>query len=252
MPKKKILIKSHGNYHRIDCPYLADGDVNAMYISFKSKEVKYDKIYDAAKEEHQYDHKNLSCYTCINKNNYNTLFKPKNDNWYKDNDKKYTSYYDRISSMLENDYKNRRILAYISLAKERQNIYKMNALPASEGYQVKTMGTLSTSDGAWNQPISGPSLELLKKLQITIKLEKNEPNIPNAATKQTIKLKISVNGTEVATESISNQLGKEQTITVDLLNQTNGNLDNIKIEWSDSVQNYTMQYKVQSIKEIYN
>ena len=66
--KKDEFNSGYGNYHRIDCPYLAEN--NDDYIAFKSKEVKYDKVYDRTTNTYHYDHKNLACYTCINTNNY--------------------------------------------------------------------------------------------------------------------------------------------------------------------------------------
>ena len=54
--------------HRIDCNMLEDVQ---YYISFKSKEIKYDNIYDSELSRYTYDHKALLDYDCIVNSNYN-------------------------------------------------------------------------------------------------------------------------------------------------------------------------------------
>ena len=107
-------------YHKLNCPKFVENDKpDTEYISFLSKEVKYDKIYDKTNTEmpYKYDHKNLACYDCINDGNY------KHENIF-------------IVTGGAKDYTNLRRAFYIGVGKERNNIYKMNAIENSQGYEV--------------------------------------------------------------------------------------------------------------------
>lgn len=122
-------------YHRIDCPELskiAENPANNEYMSFTSKEVKYDKIYDKSKEHHKYkyDHKNFACYFCINDGNYENVK------------------FDDLNDSLKMAY-------YLASGKERNNIYKMNAVKDSLGYEViYDRATGKHLSGASTKPIS--------------------------------------------------------------------------------------------------
>lgn len=125
--KKSEFSNTTSEYHRIDCPKLVDDvTANDEYISFSSKEVKYDKIYNKQRKSqlYEYDHKNLACYICVNDGNYDkvsfdTLIKKANEN---NTDK------DRYTKIF--------LAYYMSIGKERNDIYKMNAVDNSEGYEV--------------------------------------------------------------------------------------------------------------------
>lgn len=242
--KKDEFNNKSGNYHRIDCPYLQEaGD----YISFKSKEVKYDKIYDKSTGQYQYDHKNLACYTCINTSGYDSEFKQKTDKEYYKDGKKYTAYYDRIGS-LENENKKR--AGYIGLAKERQDIYKTNTLPVSEGYEiVQRDEKLSTSEGV---TINGFNLlaNKIKKLQITISDTKEANALPSGTAKEPIlQLNITAGGKTFSNQAINLNQKKEQTITLDVSDVTS-EINEIKF-LKGNMPNYDVSYKVKSIKAIY-
>lgn len=118
-------------YHSINCQKLMDADSvynpvgtggsgYTQYLSFSSKEVKYDKLYDKYNTilPYKYDHKNLACYDCVNDGNYNTT------NIFDETNPDYTR------------FANLRRAYYIAVAKERNNIYKMNAISNSEGYEI--------------------------------------------------------------------------------------------------------------------
>lgn len=118
-------------YHSINCQKLMDADSvynpvgsggsgYTQYLSFSSKEVKYDKIYDKYNTilPYKYDHKNLACYDCVNDGNYNTT------NIFDETNPDYTR------------FANLRRAYYIAVAKERNDIYKMNAVENSEGYEI--------------------------------------------------------------------------------------------------------------------
>lgn len=118
-------------YHSINCQKLMDADSvynpvgsggsgYTQYLSFSSKEVKYDKIYDKYNTilPYKYDNKNLACYDCVNDGNYNT-----------------TNIFDETNSDYTR-FANLRRAYYIAVAKERNDIYKMNAVENSEGYEI--------------------------------------------------------------------------------------------------------------------
>ena len=108
-------------YHRIDCRKLYERDQLADYdyMSFSSKEVKYDKQYDKNRlYAYTYDHMNLACYDCINDHNNEiiNIFDPSAENY-------------KEAPGLTKTY-------YIAIGKERNNIYKMNAFVNSQGYEI--------------------------------------------------------------------------------------------------------------------
>ena len=134
-----VLLSSFNNetdeYHRIDCRKLYERDQLADYdyISFSSKEVKYDKQYDKNKlYAYTYDHMNLACYDCINDHNNEiiNIFDPSAENY-------------KEAPGLTKAY-------YIAIGKERNNIYKMNSFVNSQGYKILS-GDSDTSIRGLNQ-----------------------------------------------------------------------------------------------------
>lgn len=126
---KSSFNNEESEYHRIDCKKLYERDTLADYdyMSFSSKEVKYDKQYDKNRfYAYTYDHMNLACYDCINDHNNEVIniFDPSAEN-YKD------------APGLTKAY-------YIAVGKERNNIYKMNAFVNSQGYEVLNGNTTSS------------------------------------------------------------------------------------------------------------
>lgn len=111
-------------YHKIDCDKLNNLD---NYISFRSKEVKYDKIYNKPSGRYLYDHRNLGCYTCAISNNYKKTIA-------KSGATEIKGYSDDIKISLLDPKK--RKAYYVALGKERQSIYKTNALTDSNGYEI--------------------------------------------------------------------------------------------------------------------
>lgn len=115
----------NSEYHKYNCKKvfnkIKDGtDITnpEQRMSFTSKEVKYDKISTRSTIiPYKYDHKNLACYECINDGNYKgaDIFETGGDE-----DTKYAM----------------RKAYYIGVAKERNDVYKMNAVTKSEGYEI--------------------------------------------------------------------------------------------------------------------
>ncbi|MBR3614266.1 MAG: hypothetical protein IKL55_03715 [Clostridia bacterium] len=120
--KQSEFSNEKSDYHRIDCPKLRDMDTSDnTYLSFISKEAKYDKLFDKTNAQipYKYDHKNLACYECINDGNYLK-----------------TDIFDTIDNSNYDTYKNLRKAYYIGVGKSRNNLYKMNAITNSDGYEI--------------------------------------------------------------------------------------------------------------------
>ncbi|MGN1299405.1 MAG: hypothetical protein ACI4UE_05430 [Candidatus Scatovivens sp.] len=209
-------------YHRLDCKKLnekSDGtEYDGDFISFVSKEVKYDDVYKGDTTtgiEYEYDHKNLACYDCIVQNNYTNYSSKKiklraflgieedideNGITYKNNS---------VKSNLKKAY-------YTAVAKERQNLYKTTQYSKNEGIKIDTSGSSIT----WNSNIS--------KAEITI-----EVTAPNGIVGE---IKIGGNGTG---KMISTSTKSTQTVEI----ENNGSSGNIECTLG------TIQVK--SIKYIY-
>lgn len=127
-------------YHKYDCKKVLDSikadssDANTQRLSFTSKEVKYDKLSTRSDVlPYTYDHKCLACYECINDGNYKraNIFKKELLDSSED---------DNAKTIMRKAF-------YIGVAKERNDIYKMNAVKNSEGYEVLFFdGKVNASD----------------------------------------------------------------------------------------------------------
>ena len=113
-------------YHRIDCDKLELEDTDDV-ISFRSKEVKYDKLYDKDSGRYKYDHKNFACYNCIVNSNFEKDVKDKDGNIVK-------GYSDDIIISTLSDQKKK--IYFRAIGKAKQTIYKTNALTDSSGYET--------------------------------------------------------------------------------------------------------------------
>lgn len=210
-------------YHKIDCPnlieqYNADSSKTDNYISFSSKEVKYDKIKN--KTQYVYDHKNLACYDCINDGNYANV--------------------DIFDNTIINysNYANLRRAFYTGVAKERNDLYKMNAFDESQGYEI--LYDINANIAS----INSTTLPLSKIKTIEIVLG----TIKTRNLKENLRYKFFINDKEIDVSRISpNSITSNQTgyttLTINLdPNQfgdstNNGNpitLNNIRIENNNS------------------
>lgn len=173
VPKSKFS-DEESEYHRIDCSHIKKDDEEYAdeYISFTSKEVKYDKIYDKSKKYHKYkyDHKNLACYFCINDGNYKN--------------KKF----DTLDTRLKKAY-------YIAVGKERNNIYKMNAVTQSLGYEV-----IYDKVNGINRTSSSKALSEIKSIEIVL-------DKINTRTSENLRYNyyIGNNGTDITTNTLIQQ-----------------------------------------------
>lgn len=233
--KKEEFNNSNATYHRIDCPSLPDYEHG--YISFTSKEVKYDKVYDNITGIYQYDHKNLACYTCINTNNYHDISLFSSDA---------KSYYEKIASLKNNAKK---LAGYIGIAKERQNIYKTNALPVSEGYKILLSADreIEAENGEYKEILAGVSVTNIKAVQITFAATTSMNT--SGSREPVLRLRARFNSNNGAMRDIHINLdqAKEQTVVVDISDINTIN----RIELMKDSPNYAVEYTVKSIKAIY-
>ena len=168
-------------YHRIDCPDFLDND---NLISFRSKEVKYDKIYDKKAASYKYDHKNFACYNCIVNSNYKKQIEClkeamgfKGDvNILLSKDEYTTAILGYNDNIIVSSLSATKQKAYFkALGESRQNLYKTNALPDSNGYEVvdergKTGYELIFDTVNWILPAHGSrKLKELKAIEISFK-----------------------------------------------------------------------------------
>ncbi len=194
--EKTDFSNEEAEYHRIDCPKLFEIDSGSTnsYISFLAKEVKYDKIYNKTNAQlpYKYDHKNFACYDCINDGNYNNV-----------------DIFEESGGAYSNTYANLRKAYHIGVGKARNNLYKMNAVENSQGYEI-------VYDGAVVKATSTYGLDKIKSIEVvlkTIKTRDAEENVlnytvkvgsqsvssqiftivPNVTTKTTLKIEVDQN-----------------------------------------------------------
>ena len=164
--------------HRIDCSDLdstyTDSSGNTYnveyYLSFTSKDIKYDKIYDSSLDRYTYDHKAYLDYTCIVNGNY----------WVYDSSSgtiKYRGNSDLLSNLytIGNTYK---LKAYrIAVAKEKNNLYKSLEYDSNNGYEIFIDSNVnkSVSNGS-SITITGGSektISQIYKIEITFENARN-------------------------------------------------------------------------------
>lgn len=213
-------------YHRIDCKDLTEDN---DYISFRSKEIKYDKIYDKTAQKYKYDHKNYACYSCIVGSNYlkrvNDINEADEINGYND---------DILISTLNASKKKE---YYRAVAKERQNLYKTNALTSSDGYEVVFTSNSETSNGLVFEngdatqvslpisKISSKEISKIKEIEVTLRdLNSDNENAPTATFKGI------VNGQIVDSNLVVNlDQATPQTITIPVHINENKNLNKLEL-----------------------
>lgn len=194
-------------YHRINCQKLMDNDsvynpVGAgasgytEYMSFASKEVKYDKIYDKynAILPYKYDHKNLACYDCINDGNYNTI------NIFDETNVDYSR------------YSNLRRAYYIAVAKERNDVYKMNAVENSEGYEIIYKNNVGNDTELDKDPAT-LNLGQVKAIEVVIGTVKTTDR-----NETTLSYKVQIEGTYLndIVYSMASNSNKEYTMYIEV------------------------------------
>lgn len=245
-----------GTYHRIDCPEWENAN---EFVSFKSKEVKYDKVYHNSSTSYLYDHRNVACYTCINTQNYRSLLNTS-----------LTDYYQRIISKRVDGSggidQNRQKAAYIGIAKERQNTYKTNALSVSQGYKVFDYYSSPENRNeftATNIKASGNQSGGKRASKILITIAETKSYNTSGTKEPIVKFNVEVRDnagdvyrTAEESEDAKKQKSavleqsKEQTIEIKLPND-NRKFLNFSVNLQKEAPGYEVGFKVKGIKVIY-
>lgn len=245
--KDKFNNATDGVYHRIDCPVWETPD--SEFISFKSKEVKYDKVYQNSTNSYVYDHRNTACYTCINTQNYNSLFPDPS-----------ADYYTRINNLRNASGAidtNRRLAGYIGLAQERQGTYKTSALTVSQGYRVFPQSSYRFTSNGKNftrvAQINNVKLKDIKKVLVTI----NNVSSVDMYSRASFNVRVGdinvVNPAEITLGRGSLAIEFPQTLEIDVSENVSGN-NGFLIEFqrtSPTEDAYNIGFNVQSVKVIY-
>jgi len=161
--------------HRIDCEEL---DLKDSYgaISFKSKEVKYDKILDSS-GRYIYDHKVYTDYDCIVDSNYTA---PLSSGGRIDGNTDILRYLQDNSNPSGTDLQKnlyQKLRAYrIAVAKERNNLYKTTAFAENYGWQVSYFtsnkvcsgGSLTINLGDLGADFVNKPIKEIKKIEVVI------------------------------------------------------------------------------------
>ena len=171
--------------HRIDCEDLVlGGDDNFIgdktnpsnwlgCISFKSKEIKYDKILNSD-GSYTYDHKAYTDYNCIVDSNYTV--KNRDGSIVDGNNKVLKYLLDNRSNpdggLNLSDNFDVRLKAYrIAIAKERNNLYKTTAFPENYGWQ--TVPGSSSAGTSVSVSLPGYKLSEISKIEVIIENAEN-------------------------------------------------------------------------------
>ena len=194
--KSKVQNNTIETAHRIDCEDLYFGNANNFddgditnkekwlgCISFKSKEIKYDKILNKD-GTYTYDHMAYTDYNCIVDSNY----KVKNvDNTEEDGNTDVLEYLikniNSTEANINEDLKREleyKLLAYrIAIAKERNNLYKTTSFTENYGWQVITPSSYKNNTitiNNLNNELTKTELNEIKKIEITLKNFENVNN----------------------------------------------------------------------------
>ncbi len=157
--KKSEFNDENTKYHKIDCKELYNKNTDNDYLSFTSKESKYDKLYDRNNKTYLYDHRNLACYYCINDKNY---FDESKDVF------RQIDYEAADHKANDDKCKNLQYAYYIAVGKERNNLYKMNAFTNSQGYEIIYMRAGIKPETKTYSGESSLGANKVKSIQITI------------------------------------------------------------------------------------
>ena len=234
-------------YHRIDCPELED----AEYISFVAKEIKYDKIYDKVSQKYKYDHRNVACYKCIINTNYlKKVGTEAGADVMGYNDDILIS---TLSNTKQKEY-------YKAVAKERQNLYKTNALTNSSGYETLFTSATDSSThitfGNGNDVQSTPGtgmrtsslgINKIKEIELTFRnitsVNKNEATASFQAT-------LNNSASYIPDNLVVNlEQATPQTITIPVHIEETSTLNNIKLMKTNP--NDVVEFDLLNVRVIY-
>lgn len=194
--------------HRIDCEELNLGGTDNFYnynwlgcISFKSKEIKYDKILEKD-GSYTYDHKAYTDYNCIVDSNY----KVENvDETEEDGNTDVLEYLTKnINSTDVKDPDLKKHLEYklkayrIAIAKERNNLYKTTAFPENYGWQVIYLDSPGAQENDIDlNSLTKKKLSEIEKIEVTIK-----------------SMKVTTGATDTVTATYNDSISYDDTKTI--------------------------------------
>lgn len=213
-----VFNDENSTYHRIDCAEFnypsgdpsITGNPTQPYNFFRSKEVKYDKIYNKTESTYEYDHKNMACYKCIVNGNYKKPYI--NDAGVKvgANPGEEGRYYNELDIPALSQQKQR--LYYIALGYERNNIYKSREIKESQGLEVKDCENVGTNRVDVTVSSERPIKEM-KQIKIIVSDIRSANNSTPVA-----RFSVSINGHEVpgGNDVGLNVQEREQTIILDI------------------------------------
>lgn len=213
-----VFNDENSTYHRIDCAEFnypsgdpsITGNPTQPYNFFRSKEVKYDKIYNKTESTYEYDHKNMACYKCIVNGNYKKTYI--NDAGVKvgANPGEEGRYYNELDIPALSQQKQR--LYYIALGYERNNIYKSREIKESQGLEVKDCENVGTNRVDVTVSSERPIKEM-KQIKIIVSDIRSANNSTPVA-----RFSVSINGHEVpgGNDVGLNVQEREQTIILDI------------------------------------
>ncbi len=213
-----VFNDENSTYHRIDCAEFnypsgdpsITGNPTQPYNFFRSKEVKYDKIYNKTESTYEYDHKNMACYKCIVNGNYKKPYI--NDAGVKvgANPGEEGRYYNELDIPALSQQKQR--LYYIALGYERNNIYKSREIKESQGLEVKDCQNVGTNRVDVTVSSERPIKEM-KQIKIIVSDIRSANNSTPVA-----RFSVSINGHQVpgGNDVGLNVQEREQTIILDI------------------------------------
>ena len=216
--------------HRIDCDKLpqlefesgetasTDYDKSKSYlIAFRSKELKYDRVFNKTTERAEYDYLNLMCYDCIVNNN--TRFDNLTNN-HTGADSSIDFQY--LQKKLESGSNKEKLLYreyLIAVGSQRQGLYKTNAMTKSEGYYTEytSVGgeniTYSFDTADYSKGITlKRDLNEIKALEITINKLQSGSNV-----EKTIQFEVLHGGISLGTYTLNaSKYTRAQTMRIDV------------------------------------
>lgn len=186
--------------HRINCTHLGEAD---FYTSLRSKEIKYDKVFNTIEDVYNYDHKVYTCYDCIVNPNYIGINGNKNGV-----DSLKDSIYPE-TAVTGYDYRQKLKAYYVAIGKERHNLYKPTEFSETTAFEIMNFSTavetFNVGTNKYDSPISGKSVTLnlptsskyninrISKIEVTIDGTCLDENVSNIYT---TSLEIVLNGND--------------------------------------------------------
>lgn len=176
--------------HRLNCLKLNNTTTNDYYTSFKSKDIKYDKLYNSITGNYDYDHMIYTCYTCLVNPNYNYFNGSGTESVKKNGDKKII---DTLLEMLPKDgnYISRIKAYYIAVGKEREKLYKPTEVS-------ENTGIIYLYSNVASQISNGSSIDISSSFDLPVPSKKPNIDIANIS-----KIEVVISDTQMAAGTVN-------------------------------------------------